>query len=46
MGLRFIPTDDQDLLGTLSDETYTVEVVKDDVVVLTIDEVKEAEGLA
>ncbi|MDL2264979.1 DUF6261 family protein [Parabacteroides sp. OttesenSCG-928-G07] len=46
MGLRFIPTDDQDLLGTLSYETYTVEVVKDDVVVLTIDEVKEPEGLA
>jgi hypothetical protein len=46
MGLRFIPTDDQDLLGTLYDETYTVEVVKDDVVVLTIDEVKEPEGLA
>jgi hypothetical protein len=46
MSLRFIPTDDQDLLGTLSDETYTVEVVKDEVVVLTIDEVKEAEGLA
>jgi hypothetical protein len=46
MGLRFIPTDDQDLLGSLSYETYTVEVVKDDVVLLTIDEVKEPEGLA